>query len=136
MTDRPEFVTNEDINKMIATRTPFRTEARSGLNNMLFPDGVLCAYTEPRKFRNTEELETGILVDEWYQDFMEAHEAGTVDYVIYSYDTVIAWHEHGADYAPGKDIGGVWKLTDTPVSATTSKHQFRVAIALRQSGEL
>ena len=46
------------------------------------------------------------------------------DYVVYSYDTPIAWHR--AD--------GFWHMPDVKYSVTTSKHQGRILTALCNGG--
>ena len=47
------------------------------------------------------------------------------DYVIYSYDTPIAWHAEGK-----------WNTTPFRYSVTTSKHQGRVDTAISQIGSI
>lgn len=53
--------------------------------------------------------------------------AGTVDYVVYSYETPIAWHRTGEGHG--------WMLVETKFSRTTSRHQSTLRLALHFAGQ-
>lgn len=59
----------------------------------------------------------GILPQEYRASCAQA------DYVVYSYNTPIAWHRRG-------DYGGDWVMPDVKYSRTTTVHQGKIAVAL------
>lgn len=137
-------VLDNELPDLLASLTPFRTEAKTGMNNVRFEDGVLAGYREARKLPDGS-LETGLLVDSWYAEFMTDHAQGVVDYVIYSYDTIIGWHckkyekamgNTGISDGPARWVTqeAHWQVIDTMITATTAKHTWRVIVALRQKG--
>lgn len=77
-----------------------------------------------RRITYAGEIHYGIMPDrtELSQD------RDLVDYVIYSYQTPIAWHVV-AESCKGD---GHWVMPETKYSVTTSKHQGRVGTALSQ----
>lgn len=65
--------------------------------------------------------ELGYLPSEWRTEFRDAFDAGSVEYVVVSYGTPIAW----------RVLDGSWIIPDVKYSSTTSRHQNIVKGAVR-----
>ena len=73
----------------------------------------------------------GQLPDEWRAQWRE--DKGEIDYVIYSYQTPIAWRIRDTWYGNGGQTHSHrWIVPDVRYSVTTSKHQNNVRTALSQ----
>jgi len=59
---------------------------------------------------------TGYLPAEYRDELLTGWESGTVDYVVYSYGTPIAWHS----------VNDGWNIPPIKYSRTTSRHQSTV----------
>lgn len=70
-----------------------------------------------RTVNGTEWIGFGILPEEW----KDAFRVKGLEYVIYSYETPIAWRTNGS-----------WVVPNVKYSVTTSKHQGKVRTALSQ----
>lgn len=84
---------------------------------------------------------TGKLPDEYAIEFLDARKESRLEYVVYSYNTPIAYRMYTGRaknpvYASnGKRVGWsdyVWVVPDVRYSVTTSKHQGKVRTALSQ----
>lgn len=96
-------VSNRDAATYIETRQEFETHTGS----------LWGAYAGGNRPLYTGGLGTGYLPAEWRERLREAHDrAGDGLYVVYSYNTPIAWHG-----------GEQWTRPDVKYSATTSRHQ-------------
>lgn len=72
--------------------------------------------------RSTYPPESGRLEGKALEVFREGIRTDAIAYVVYSYNTPIAWLDLSA---------GVWYMPEAKYSPTTSKHQGQVAYALR-----
>lgn len=69
--------------------------------------------------RSTRERGTvGVLPEPYRTEFLDCP---SIDYVVYSYNTPIAWHS-----ASG------WIVPDVKYSVTTSRHQSKIEVAVHQ----
>lgn len=73
-------------------------------------------------YGRTYLLRTGILPHEHAITLRVLYTDSRLAYVVYSYDTPIAW----------RDTDGNWTVPDVKYSTTTSKHQGRIGMAVSQ----
>lgn len=80
------------------------------------------------------------LSGETRKEFYAAWNAGRIEYIIWSYDTPIAWRERTTSPNRVKGSNGHtvgfsqhrWVMPDVTYSMTTSKHQGKVRVALSE----
>lgn len=87
---------------------------------------------------NPDTMGTGVLGGNYLNEFIKASKEGRIEFVIYSYETPIAWRalNPNGDEAINQDGVGYsryhWVMPDVKYSVTTSKHQAKVRVALSQ----
>lgn len=74
------------------------------------------------------KMGTGILRDPHKAIFNEACYNREIEYVVYSYETPVAWY-----YSSG-DKAGTWEIPDVFYSVTTTSHQKTVRTAINNPG--
>lgn len=62
-----------------------------------------------------------------------AADATLIDYVVWSYETPIAWHVADVDGGPSTGYDGFWEIPWVRYSQTTSQHQARITGAIRHA---
>lgn len=84
-----------------------------------------------RKMNVGRLSQLGQLPDEWRAKWRQ--DKGEIDYVIYSYETPIAWRVSDTWYGNhGQTHSHRWVMPNVKYSLTTSKHQGKVRTALSQ----
>jgi hypothetical protein len=83
-----------------------------------------------RTITRHDYVETGQLPQEYVNDFKDS----VVRYVIFSYETPIAWSRI-ADWERNGAPVFEWVVPDVKYSVTTTKHQGNVRVALSQIGD-
>lgn len=81
-------------------------------------------YGSLRGERTSYADSMGYLPSEYVAKLQNDETKGYLSYIVYSYNTPIAWHS----------LKDGWHIPDTSYSVTTSKHQNRVRVAMSFSG--
>ena len=148
----------DDLITAIRERSAFRTYRATGINNTRYDFGTFHGHSGPLPDPDWDSFDpevqtrmsrrfqwiTGSLSDDhtgqWWSQFWSDFDNMAVDYVVYSYDTVIGWHTIDLWESPvvdpdNPDTPAHWTVTTTVHSATTSLHQTRLIQVIQQLGE-